>query len=469
MTAKGIPVRPAAKRINKLPVIIILTVVLVVFVACFYAVAERQKKQRAVAKTNNISNIQPINNNTPKPEFLNEDYAKTLEAKAKKDKQGNTATETQPSMSQESFAQSAGPELMNKSPEPEKVVVKDPFVPMSPQPGQGKFQAMPGQVPNQPFYQEPPNQHQKSEAEMFKEKVANDKRELALKAQKAPTTVSVTTIGQTQQQLATPMMPGAMPGTPQYLQPPMPTGHQLTEEKDQAMKREFMNTAPEDAVVLKNAYHEAVSPFELKQGHLIPMTLITTINSDLPGRIKAQVTENVYDTATGNYLLIPQGTMVNGVYDSRVVFGQRRVLVAWQRLIFPDASSLNVESMPGTDQEGAAGLKDLVDNHYFQVFGAAILMSLVNASATMAMDSGNNNNNGRNVETAQDAVAKSTALQMQTIFSRIIDKIMNIQPELIIRQGKEGHIILTKDIIGLKPYNPGTKPTYYLKTAGAKL
>lgn len=462
MTAKGIPVRPAAKRLNKLPVIILLTIVFVIIAACFYVVAERQKKQQAAAATNNIDNIQPINNNTPKPEFLNEEYAKRVEAKARQEKliQG---TATPPAMSQESPAQLPGPDLEAGTGVPSqtgKAVIKDQFAS-----GQGGFQPMPGQS-SQPFYQEPPNQQQKSEAEMFKEKVANDKREMALKAQKAPTIVPVTTTGQTQQPTA--QMPGMLPqGMPQYQQTSPMMANRLQEESDQAMKRDFLDTVVEDAVVLKNAYHEAVSPFELKQGHLIPMTLITTINSDLPGRIKAQVTENVYDTATGNYLLIPQGTMVNGVYDSRVVYGQRRVLIAWQRLIFPDGSSLNVESMPGTDQEGAAGLHDLVDNHYFQVFGAAILMSIVNAGATMAMDDGNNT--GRNVETAQDVMAKSAAMQMQQTFSKIIDKIMNIQPELIIRQGKEGHIILTKDILGLKPYNPAKKPTYYLKTAGAQI
>jgi type IV secretion system protein VirB10 len=153
--------------------------------------------------------------------------------------------------------------------------------------------------------------------------------------------------------------------------------------------------------------------------------------------------------------------MVNGIYDSRVVFGQKRVLIAWQRLIFPDGSSLNVDSMPGTDQEGTSGLKDLVDNHYFQIFGSAILMSIINAGFTLATDT---DVNATDKETAQDALAKSAAQQMQQTFSRLIEKIMAIQPELIIRQGKQGHIILTKDVIGLKPYNPANKPTYFLKT-----
>ncbi len=247
---------------------------------------------------------------------------------------------------------------------------------------------------------------------------------------------------------------------PQYL--PQGGGVLPTQEKpDQAQKKDFLTDANEDKVSLVNAYHVAKSPFELKQGHLIPMTLITKINSDLPGRIKAQVTENVYDTATGNHLLIPQGTMINGIYDSRVVFGQKRVLVAWQRLIFPDGSSLNVGSMPGTDQEGTAGVSDLVDNHYFQVFGSALLMSVINAGFSIATQT---DETASDKETASDSLAKAAAQQMQQTFARIIDKIMSIQPELVIRSGKQGHIILTKDVIGLKPYNPAQKPTYFLKT-----
>lgn len=445
MTAKGIPTRPAAKRLNKLPVIIVSTVVFAVVIVCFYVVTERQKRLQKAAGSGNVINSQPINNNTPSPEFLTENYAKTLEDMARSEKK-------LPEETAAGKPQTTGASVQTPDNEPqglEKAAVNEPL-----QPDLQQAKKSPPQ-----FYREPGPQIEpkKSDAELFREKVASQKREMAFKAQMAPTGVPIMGTSSSQQPSSS---LGPLPGIPQYQQPSMMVNQQ--EEKDQALKQGFLDTATEDAVTLTNAYHEAVSPFELKQGHLIPMTLITKINSDLPGRIKAQVTENVYDTATGNYLLVPQGTMVNGIYDSRVVFGQKRVLIAWQRLIFPDGSSLNVGSMPGTDQEGTAGLKDLVDNHYFQIFGAAILMSVVNAGFTMATDTKNDENN---VETTQDALAKSAAQQMQQTFARLIDKIMNIQPELIIRQGKQGHIILTKDVLGLKPYNPAQKPTYFLKTA----
>jgi type IV secretion system protein TrbI len=96
----------------------------------------------------------------------------------------------------------------------------------------------------------------------------------------------------------------------------------------QSNKIEFLNKDLGDAGYLPKQVVAQQSPYELKRGSVIPSTLITGINSDLPGRITAQVRPNVYDSATGHYLLIPQGTKLFGRYDSKVSFGQSRVLVA---------------------------------------------------------------------------------------------------------------------------------------------
>ena len=122
-------------------------------------------------------------------------------------------------------------------------------------------------------------------------------------------------------------------------------------------KPEFLRSAAIDVgdEVLNHRVRPALSPYEVKAGSLVPAVLITQANSDLPGQLIAQVRENVFDTASGAHLLIPQGTRAIGVYDSLVAYGQERILVAWQRLIFPDGSSLNLGSMPGTDPAGAAG------------------------------------------------------------------------------------------------------------------
>ena len=74
----------------------------------------------------------------------------------------------------------------------------------------------------------------------------------------------------------------------------------------------------------------------MQAGTVIPAALITGIRSDLPGQVTAQVTENVYDSPTGKYLLIPQGAKLIGLYDSQIAFGQDRVLLVWTRLIMPN-------------------------------------------------------------------------------------------------------------------------------------
>ncbi|MEL7518126.1 MAG: TrbI/VirB10 family protein, partial [Pseudomonadota bacterium] len=122
---------------------------------------------------------------------------------------------------------------------------------------------------------------------------------------------------------------------------------------------------------------DAASPYQVMAGAIIPASLITGLNSDLPGNILAQVTQNVYDTATGKHLVIPQGARLIGRYDSRVSFGQERALVVWDRIIFPDASSILIEALPGTDQRGFAGLHDRVDNHLGRLFVAVGLATLL--------------------------------------------------------------------------------------------
>ena len=122
-----------------------------------------------------------------------------------------------------------------------------------------------------------------------------------------------------------------------------------------------------------------LSPFEVKAGTYITAALETGIDSDLPGSIKAQVSENVYDTVSGNYILIPQGAKIIGQYDSKVSFGQNRALVVWNRIIFPDGSSIDLEKMSGVDISGYAGFSDKLNNHYLKIYGNAVLLSLMGA------------------------------------------------------------------------------------------
>jgi type IV secretory pathway VirB10-like protein len=130
------------------------------------------------------------------------------------------------------------------------------------------------------------------------------------------------------------------------------------------------------------------TPFELRAGFVVPATLISGINSDLPGQIMAQVAQHVYDTPTGKHLLIPQGSRLVGTYSSDVAYGQARVLVAWQRIVFPDGKAMDIGAMPGADSAGYAGFNDQVNNHYLRTFGSAFLMSGVTAGITLSQDNG---------------------------------------------------------------------------------
>lgn len=147
------------------------------------------------------------------------------------------------------------------------------------------------------------------------------------------------------------------------------------------------------------------SPYQLRAGFVIPAIMLSGINSNLPGQVMAQVSQPVYDTATGRFLLIPQGTRLIGTYSSDVGYGQERVLMAWQRLIFPDGRALDIQSMPGSDSAGYAGFSDKIDNHYVRTFSSAFLLSGVIAAVSMSQDSGNSDS--VNKQRASDSLSEA--------------------------------------------------------------
>jgi type IV secretory pathway VirB10-like protein len=196
------------------------------------------------------------------------------------------------------------------------------------------------------------------------------------------------------------------------------------------------------------------SPYEVIAGTVIPATMIGGIDSDLPGEIIGQVRENVYDTATGKYLLIPQGSRLVGVYSSAVTYGQTRVLVAWNRLIYPNGDSIDLGQMPGSDVGGYAGFNDQVNNHYLRIFGSAILASLFSAGAQLSQPQ--NNSNGT---TSTQILAASLGQQANTVGTMLISRGLDIQPTLKIRNGYLFNIMVTKDMV-LQPWQ-GMQPLAY--------
>lgn len=192
------------------------------------------------------------------------------------------------------------------------------------------------------------------------------------------------------------------------------------------------------------------SPYEVKAGTIIPTTLITGINSDLPGQIVGQVRENVYDTVSGSFLLIPQGSRLLATYDSSVSFGQERVLVCWNRLIRPDGVSIGLECMPGVDLAGYAGFADEVDNHWFRIITGVALGTLISATAQRSQGDVSGFN-----PTVPQLWASNAGGAINQAGQNITQKNLGIQPTIKIRPGYSVNVLVGKDIV-LVPYNRET-------------
>lgn len=217
---------------------------------------------------------------------------------------------------------------------------------------------------------------------------------------------------------------------------------------------QYANNGPGDRWRLDSKPEPPHSPYELRAGFVIPGTLISGINSQLPGQIMAQTSQDVFDTATGKHKLFPQGSRLVGTYSSEVAYGQARVLIAWQRIVFPDGKAMDIGAMPGADGAGFAGFKDQVDNHYLRIFGSALLMSAITAGATYSQQNQNTgiNNGGIYAPNAQSTLSSALGQQLGQATVQMITKNMNIAPTLEIRPGYRFNILVTKDLTLSKPY-----------------
>jgi type IV secretory pathway VirB10-like protein len=192
------------------------------------------------------------------------------------------------------------------------------------------------------------------------------------------------------------------------------------------------------------------TPYELRAGFVVPATLISGVNSELPGQIIAQVAQPVFDTPTGKYLLVPQGSRLVGSYSSEVAYGQSRLFIAWQRIIFPDGKAMDIGAMPGADSAGYAGFIDQVNNHYLRLFGSAFLMSGVTAAITLSQDRNTSTINGS--QTASGALRESLGQQLGQVTAQLIAKNLNTAPTLEIRPGYRFNVMVIKDMTFSKPY-----------------
>ena len=190
------------------------------------------------------------------------------------------------------------------------------------------------------------------------------------------------------------------------------------------------------------------SPYQVMAGTVIAGALVTGIKSDLPGDVIATVTEPVFDTATGKFLLIPQGSRILGRYNSQVSYGQSRVQVVWNRVILPDTSSLTFDNLVGTDPAGYAGLEDDVDWHWKRIVAGAVLTTLLGVGAELAAPE--NRQDGNRIVIAGRYSAQDSINQVGQEITR---RNMNIQPTLTERPGLPVRIIVNRDLV-LRPYQP---------------
>jgi type IV secretion system protein VirB10 len=219
---------------------------------------------------------------------------------------------------------------------------------------------------------------------------------------------------------------------------------------NQVQKRAFLEKLPsQNGRYLAHTREKALSPLELKTGAVIPAVMIDGINSDLPGDIIAQVSENVYDTICGCYLLIPQGSKLYGTYQSQITYGQQGVLVVWRRIVYPDGSTLEIENMGGSDQGGYAGFRDQVNNHYTRTFGFGLLTSLFSAAFQLSQPQEQTENG---VISPQQTIAAAVGQNMTQLGIDLARKNMQVQPTIIIRNGYRFVVKVNKDIIFPQAY-----------------
>jgi type IV secretion system protein VirB10 len=208
---------------------------------------------------------------------------------------------------------------------------------------------------------------------------------------------------------------------------------------DQMRKLTFLRAGPEKDVYNQHGLQTPISAYQLMAGTVISASLITGLNSDLPGFVIAQVTEHVYDTVSGRFLLIPQGSRLVGKYDNIVAFGQERALVVWQRIILPDGSSIVIDNLPATDTSGYAGLADEVDLHTWKLLKGVALATVMGVGSELVFGSSDSD--------LVKALQQSTQSTTNRAGQRLVERNLNVQPTITVRPGWPLRIIVHRDLV----------------------
>jgi type IV secretion system protein TrbI len=208
-------------------------------------------------------------------------------------------------------------------------------------------------------------------------------------------------------------------------------------------KLSFLKAEPEKGIYNPHRLEKPASPYQLMAGTIIAASLVSGLNSDLPGFVIAQVTENVFDSIAGRHLLVPQGSRLIGKYDNVIAFGQERALVVWQRIIMPDGTSIVIDNLPATDTGGYAGLADAVDFHTWNMLKGVALATILGVGSELAFGSSDSD--------LVKALQQSTQSTTNRAGQRLVERHLNVQPTITVRPGWPLRVIVHKDIV-LRPY-----------------
>ncbi|MGE5563228.1 MAG: TrbI/VirB10 family protein [Bacillota bacterium] len=184
------------------------------------------------------------------------------------------------------------------------------------------------------------------------------------------------------------------------------------------------------------------SPWTVAAGTIIRASLLTGLNSDLPGTVIAQVTHDVLDSATGRTVLIPQGARLIGKYEPAAAYGQSRALVAWTRIVLPDGSSVDLGDMPAADASGYAGLADKVNSHGWRLLKGIALSTLLGIGTELGLGGG-----GELVRAIRESGERGASESADRIAARNLD----IRPTITVRPGWPVQVIVDRDLL-LKPW-----------------
>jgi type IV secretion system protein VirB10 len=221
----------------------------------------------------------------------------------------------------------------------------------------------------------------------------------------------------------------------------------------QTTKAAFVEAAQQQKTddYLRSTRTAPLSPYEIKAGWEIPAVLEQNLNSDLPGDLKALISSNVFDTATGRHLLLPQGSRLVGKYDSRISYGQDGVQVVWDRIIFPDASSMDINGMVGLDVHGNSGLRYEVDHHYKRLFGFAALTSAFSVAFDLSQ---RNTQSALTYPSVADTASAAIGREMSQTGAMITRRNLNVQPTIKVPAGYKFTVRVNRDILFDAPYQP---------------